>query len=155
MRESNSVVHYVFIEGLISDVGTPSLLGLCWFADICDSMRQLNRLSLGWEIMNIEDLDTKYLSAKALALVSEFALILYRHNGVIINVDADDVLLQVAASADETRKHLQLHEIYKRLRAEIRKNFLASLPPSKLSAIHDLLTDKNAVDTITHHRRVH
>lgn len=118
-------------------------------------MRQLHISSLGWEIMNIEDLDTKYLSAKALALVSEFALILYRHNGVIINVDAEDVLRQVAAQADATKTHLQLHEIYKRLRAEIRKNFLASLPPSKLAAMHDLLTDKNAVDIITHHRRIH
>ncbi|GGZ96920.1 hypothetical protein GCM10008090_01450 [Arenicella chitinivorans] len=118
-------------------------------------MRQQHILRLGWEIMNIEELDTKHLSAKALALVSEFALILYRHSGVIINVDADDVLLRVAAQADATKTHLQLHEIYKRLRSEIRKNFLASLPPSKLAAMHDLLTDKSAVDIITHHRRIH
>ncbi|RBP52863.1 hypothetical protein [Arenicella xantha] len=96
--------------------------------------------------MNIEEMDTKYLSAKALALVSEFALTLYRLNRTIINVDADDVLFRVSEQAMLMQgKDDRLHAVYKRLRVELQRNFLTSLPPSSAAALRKLLANQDAI----------
>ena len=100
--------------------------------------------------MNIEELETKYISAKALALVSEFALVLYRLNRTIINVDADDVLIRVSEHAQLMNSHDdRLHGVYKRLRLELQRNLLSSLLPSSTRAVDKLLANQDAISRRT------
>lgn len=60
------------------------------------------------------------LSAKTLALVSEFALVLYRTNGIIIDVHSNDVIYRVFESASNATEP-RLKEISEAISAEIAK----------------------------------
>ncbi len=76
--------------------------------------------------MTSKQLNSDQLSPKGLSLVSEFALVLYRLNGTIINVDSKDVLAQVIANARVTKDE-RLHKVYLELKREMRNNFLSSV----------------------------
>ena len=71
--------------------------------------------------MSLNELSTDGLSAKALALISEFALIVYREEGTVIDVHADDVLLKVFSIGCKSR-NLRLRSIYLHLRTESATN---------------------------------
>ena len=90
--------------------------------------------------MSNEEMNTKYLSAKALALVSEFALVLYRLEGIVINVDADDVLSKIAENA-KTSTDVYLRDVYIRLRCEMRNNFLSRVSAKSAVALQSLVND--------------
>lgn len=65
------------------------------------------------------------LSPKSLALISEFALILYRLNGTIIEVSSSKAVIEVFAHAAHTGEP-RLREICKSLRADLISKFSAS-----------------------------
>lgn len=92
-------------------------------------------------VLDIGDLNAKYLSAKGLALVSEFALFLYRLNGTVINVDSRDVLQNIDRHAVKTNDP-HLRKVYISLRAEIRRNILTSVPSESAEAMQ-MITNKN------------
>lgn len=60
------------------------------------------------------------LSAKTLALVSEFALVLYQTNGTVIDVHSNDAIYRVFESASGATEP-RLKEISKALSIEIAK----------------------------------
>jgi len=66
------------------------------------------------------------LSPKGLALVSEFALVLYRLNGTIINVDSQDVISQIIANARASSDQ-RLLSVYGDLKREVQNNLLSSV----------------------------
>ncbi len=59
------------------------------------------------------DFKISLLSNKAVALVSEFALILYRQQGILIDVNSSDVILRIfqntAAYSDRRLRAICLH----------------------------------------------
>jgi len=92
-------------------------------------------------VLDIGDLNAKYLSAKGLALVSEFALFLYRLDGTVINVDSKDVLQRIDYHAVKTDDP-HLRKVYISLRVEIRRNILTSVPSESAEALQ-MITSKN------------
>lgn len=64
-------------------------------------------------ILSHDDFKIECLSNKAVALVSEFALILYRRYGIFIDVDASDIILRVfqntAGCQDRRLRAICLH----------------------------------------------
>ena len=64
------------------------------------------------------DFKKDLLSDKAVALVSEFALILYRRHGVLIDVDSNDVILLLFENAILYRDH-RLRSIYLHIKTEL------------------------------------
>ena len=75
-----------------------------------------------------DDFKIDVLSNRAVALVSEFALVLYRHNGVLIDVDSKDVVLRVFKNSvqcdDRPLRQIRLH---------IKAELCLSIIKSKLS----------------------
>lgn len=92
--------------------------------------------------MNVKELSKEHLSPKGLALVSEFALFLYRLDGTIINVDSKDVLPTIDFHARKnTDPHLR--KVYMNLREEMRSNVMTSVPSENIKAVQTLLTKKS------------
>ena len=71
--------------------------------------------------ISLNELTTDGLSAKALAMISEFALILYRQEGTIIDVHSDNVLVEVFTIGRKSR-NIRLRSIYLHLRTELATN---------------------------------
>jgi len=77
---------------------------------------------------------SKNLSAKALALISEFALVLYRLNGTLINVDAHDVLTDVINNAKRcSDKNLRM--IHRSLVTEINAHTFMSASSPRVQSL--------------------
>ncbi|MFT6045643.1 MAG: hypothetical protein ACI9WC_001344 [Arenicella sp.] len=65
-----------------------------------------------------DDFKVDVLSNRALALVSEFALILYLRNGTFIDVDSSDVLLRLFENATRCEDH-RLRKISLHIKTEL------------------------------------
>ena len=76
--------------------------------------------------VNIRDLSNTVLSLRASALVSEFALTLYRETGIYIDVDSDDILSDVVMHAKKNNSNA-LKTVYQQLRAELGYSILDSV----------------------------
>jgi hypothetical protein len=74
-----------------------------------------------------KDLKKDMLSGKALALLSEFALIWHAQAGELIDLDSDDVVLRVFENSKRS-KDRRLRAIYLHLRAEFSNQLQRSLP---------------------------
>lgn len=75
-----------------------------------------------------KDLKKDMLSYKALALLSEFALIWRANTGELIDLDSDDAVIQVFRNAKRSN-HRRLRSIYLHLRAEFSNIIESSLTP--------------------------
>jgi len=84
--------------------------------------------------MTRKRLNVDQLSPKGLSLVSEFALVLYRLNGTIINVDSKDVLAQVIANA-RVSKDKGLLKIFSQLKREMQGHLMSSVSPQTASQL--------------------
>jgi hypothetical protein len=72
------------------------------------------------------DLKKDMLSDKALALLSEFALIWHRNTGELINLDSDEALLKVFRNSKRSNDR-RSRSIYLHLRAELSTKIESSL----------------------------
>lgn len=91
--------------------------------------------------MTSKKINADQLSPKALSLVSEFALVLYRLNGTIINVDSRDVLVKVIANA-RVAKDQRLLNVYSELKRELSNNFLSSVSDSTAVRLKELTANQ-------------
>lgn len=96
-----------------------------------------------------KDLKTTMLSYKALALLSEFALIWYAKTGELIDVDSDDALTQVFRNANRSNNR-RLQSIYLHLRTELSMKLEYSLPYRDTMLIDQLLLRVAATLNIHH-----
>jgi len=78
-----------------------------------------------------EDFSADVLSYKATALLSEFALILYRQYGILIDVNSNDVLLRVFQNALRC-KDRRLKAIYLHIKTEMCVHLVKSKKHIKL-----------------------
>lgn len=69
-------------------------------------------------ILSHEDFKIDVLSTKAMAMVSEFALILYRRHGILIDVNSKDALLRVCQYGTRYKDH-QLRAICLHIKTEL------------------------------------
>ena len=71
------------------------------------------------------DFKTEILSDKAIALVSEFALIMYRQYGVLIDVNSNDVILRLCNYARH-RNNRRLQTISLHIKIELCIHFIGA-----------------------------
>jgi len=90
--------------------------------------------------ITVMEIKANVLSAKTLALVSEFALILYRYNGTVIDVHAEDVLYRVLENASKVDLP-RLNAISREIKSELEhKSFktnsvsVSPMPPQQMAA---------------------
>jgi len=72
-----------------------------------------------------DDFKKDMLSYKAAALLSEFALILYRQYGILIDVDSNDVIQRIFQNANCHRDR-RLRSICLHIKTELCVNFVRS-----------------------------
>ncbi len=98
--------------------------------------------------ISVLEIKPDILSAKTLALVSEFALVLYRKNGTIIDVHSEDVIFRVFDNAYKVTDP-RLQEICNEVRAELARKCtaLSSVP-------HDVLPSRAPIDRPRLHRKL-
>jgi len=76
-------------------------------------------------IISQDDFKTTTLSNKAMALISEFALIVYRQYGVLLDVNSNDIILRLCKTARDLNNR-RLHTISLHIKTELCINFINS-----------------------------
>jgi hypothetical protein len=89
--------------------------------------------------ISYKDLKRDMLSDKALALLSEFALIWRVNTGELIDVDSDDAVIRVLRKAKRSND-LRLRSIYLHLRAEFTNKIQSSLARCDAMLADELMT---------------
>jgi hypothetical protein len=103
-------------------------------------------------IFSHKDLKTDMLSCKALALLSEFALIWYVISGELINLDSEDVVISIFQKAKQSNNR-RLLIIYLHLRAEFSNELTHLLPDCDAMLVEQALLNIEGASVSTEVQR--
>ena len=102
----------------------------------------------------IEDIKIEWLNKRSLVLISIFTHALHKHNGVVIDLRAPDVLAQVSDQARKTQ-NLELQDIYRQLKKQIRVSLADAAHNDHSAEELESLLISPQTDDDTVMRRVH